>query len=109
MSNEYITVATTNNENGLFAVSKLVIERIAEIAATEVDGVKVADKTTFSTPVSCKIEDNAIFVAIAIRIKYGMNINDVSLAVQERISQALSQMLAMPTTDIDVSISGFIF
>ena len=109
MSNEYIALAAGEKVSGLLAVSKAVIEGIAAKAVSEVKNVRLLDKTNFNRPVNCRIEDHALFVDVAIRIQYDCNIADACVAVQNRINQALEQMLAMTCQEIEVKVVGFIF
>ncbi len=108
MNNEYIAVPATKTDNGIFAVSKTVIESIASIAVGEMSEVKIPEKTAFNPPVICKIVDKSINLTISIRIKYNRNIATTCLAVQNKINQALQQTLALTCHNIDVRVVGFI-
>ena len=109
MTNEYIAVPTTKQDNGLFAVNKAVIEAIATIAVEEMADAQVQQKTTFNAPVSCRISEKSISLSINIRIKHNVNIANTCAAVQQRINQALQQMLSLTCQDIDIKVVGLIF
>ena len=109
MSNEYIALPTSEQNLGLLTVSKAVIESIAAIAVSEVENVKLIDKSTLKNPVICRIVDKGLFLSVAIRIRHSSDINQSCLAVQKKINQALSQIAGLTCQNIDVKIVGFLF
>ena len=109
MNNEYIALPLVENDLGLLTVNKAVAESIASTAILELSDVKLAERTTLRNPISCKIVDNSLNMTVNIRIKYNCNIADTCLSVQNKINQALKQMIDLSCTEIDVRVVGFVF
>lgn len=109
MTNEYIAIPAPTNKLGLLAISKSVIENIAATAIGELEDIKLADKTSLKAPISCHIDSDGISLTLNIRIKYHANISASCLLAQNRVNQALQQMVSLTCKEIDIRVVGFIF
>ena len=95
-----------------------VVAIIAGLAATEVEGVSsMAGNITnelvsklsmknLSKGIKIEILDNVVTVAVALNIKFGYAIPEVSAKVQERIKSAIENMTGLKVCSIHVSIAG---
>lgn len=109
-------------ELGLIEVAPEVIEVIAGIATTEVEGVAathgnfavgVAErfgKKVHSKGVKATIgEDGEIIIDVYCSIKYGYSIPKVAKDIQTSIRQAIYNMTSIETSEVNVHISAIQF
>ncbi len=104
---------------GTIKIHNNVIASIAYLAALEVDGVsRICDdiksriayligKKTKCGAIDTKTEKNEnMSITVPIIVKYGYNIPEVALKVQEKIKTAVEQAADIPLKDIVVKIKG---
>lgn len=108
----------SRNELGLVKIHKNVISSISSIAAMEIEGVKSVSKDLktvafeffgqkYSSAIKVEISKNEeVKVEIPLIIKYGYNIPDVSIRVQENVHQALEKMSNLSIKDININVQG---
>ena len=91
---------------------------IAELAATEVDGVaSMAGNITnelvsklgmknLSKGVKVEIVDSVVSVDLTLNIEYGMNILETSKKVQEKVKAAIENMTGLEVADVNIHIAS---
>ncbi len=97
---DYVTVRKSSR--GTLAISRPIFEKIATNATNEVIGAEVTEKinlknktikkmlATWFRPVKVSFKRNGdVDVNIAISLKKGVNADQVSLAIQEKVTNAL--------------------
>ena len=97
---DYVTVRKSSK--GMLAISRPIFEKIATTATNEVIGAKVTEKVSVKNktlnkvlaswfkPVRVTFKRNGdVDVNIAISLSKGANADQVSLAIQEKVSNAL--------------------
>lgn len=109
-------------ELGQIEVASEVIEVIAGIAATEVDGV-AATRGNFASGVverfgkkvhskgikTAMSEEGNIVIDVFCTVKYGFAIPKVAKEIQSTIRQAIFNMTAIETSEVNVHITGIQF
>lgn len=96
------------NEYGLVALTAGVFETITAITLAESDQISAADYSHFSRPIVCKVKDNLINLAIDIKIKRGIKVNETVEQLQERIYNTIFQMTDLKVNRIDIRVVGFL-
>lgn len=103
---------------GEVRVADEVIAIIAGLAATEVDGVSsMAGNITnelvsklgmknLSKGVKVNVAETSVEVDLALNIKYGYEIPDVSNKVQEKVKSAIETMTGLDVSAVNVRIAG---
>lgn len=106
---------------GKVEISPEVIEVIAAIAASEVDGVAemrgnfamgVAERfgrKSYRKGVKVELAENGIFLDVYVVIVYGYSIPTVGQEIQENIRQALMNMTALEVNETNVHVVGIHF
>lgn len=105
--------------NGTIQIADDVLSIIAGTAALEIDGVLPASAGFASSDIaemlmkrhfwkSVKIEksDAGVSIEICILVKLGNKINEVSAAVQRRVTEAVETMTGLDVVKVDVVVSG---
>jgi len=103
---------------GAVQIANDVVEMIAALAATEVEGVsamagnithelmsKVGVKN-LSKGVKAEIYGKSVTVEVAIIVEYGFNIPAVSQKVQAKVKTAIENMTGLNVTDVNIRIAG---
>lgn len=95
-----------------------VIAVIAGLAAMEVEGVdSMAGNITkelisrlgvrnLSKGVNASLKDNGVLVSLALNLKYGYNVKDISGKVQERVKSMIENMTGLDVLEVDVRVAG---
>ncbi len=107
MNNYYLIQNFTNN--GALGISYHVFEEIARICVSEVKGAFIDENEgLFRTnhPVSCNIVSDGIEISINLKIGYELNVNEVSLKVQEKVQSSIYDMTEIKPKKVDIRISG---
>ena len=103
---------------GFVKIHKRVIADIAASALKEVDGVKLASEGLvgeffdliglrhFPDIVVTIDKDNQVNVEMKVRIRYGINISDVSKQIQDEVRTAAERTIDITLRDIQVNIQG---
>lgn len=107
MAQEYVLLKNKDENNGLIALSKSVFESIARISVAEVDGCEPIDNE--KKAVLSKINNNKLHIFIDAKVRYGVNANQTSEQIQNRVFQNINLMTGLKCHNIDVRITGFVF
>jgi uncharacterized alkaline shock family protein YloU len=103
---------------GEVRVADEVVAIIAGLAATEIDGVEsMAGNITnelvsklgmknLSKGVKVTVDETSVAVDLALNIKYGYEIPDVSAKVQEKVKSAIETMTGLEVSVVNIRIAG---
>ncbi|MBP0979273.1 MAG: Asp23/Gls24 family envelope stress response protein [Oscillospiraceae bacterium] len=106
---------------GSLKISQEVIESIASVAASEVEGVaSVADnikskdvfnikKSLMSKSIKVNINNDIAVIDVYINIKHGAKIQVVSECVQKKVKDAIQSMTGIAISKVNVHIIGIEF
>ena len=116
MNNEY-RIQLENNQ-GEIIVADEVIAVITGLAAMEVEGVasmagnatrelisKIGIKS-LSKGVKVDVLGDVVTVEATLNLKYGYNVKDVSVKVQEKVKVAIENMTGLNVADVNVRVAG---
>ena len=116
MNNEY-KIQLENNQ-GEIIVADEVIAVITGLAAMEVEGVasmagnatrelisKIGIKS-LSKGVKVDVLEDVVTVDATLNLKYGYNVKDVSVKVQEKVEVAIENMTGLKVADVNVRVAG---
>ncbi|MDD2980473.1 MAG: Asp23/Gls24 family envelope stress response protein [Hespellia sp.] len=105
-------------ELGDVQIADEVVAIIAGLAATEVDGVaSMAGNITnelisklgmknLSKGVKVDVLEGVVTVSLALNLKYGYSIMEISAKVQERVKSAIENMTGLEVADVNIKIAG---
>lgn len=103
---------------GEVKIADEVVAIIAGLAAMEVDGVaSMAGNATkelisklgmrsLSKGVKVDVLDGIVTVSLALNLKYGCSIMDISGKVQEKVKTAIENMTGLTVADVNIRIAG---
>lgn len=103
---------------GEVKIADEVVAIIAGLAAMEVDGVasmagnatrELISKfgmKTLSKGVKVDVLEGIVTVTLALNLKYGYSIMDVSAKVQDKVKTAIENMTGLTVADVNLKISG---
>lgn len=103
---------------GEVKIADEVVVIIAALAATEVEGVaSMAGNITndliarlgmknLSRGVKVDVLEGIVTVSLALVLKYGYNIMDVSAKIQEKVKAAVENMTGLTVADVNIRIAG---
>lgn len=103
---------------GEVRIADEVVAIIAGLAATEIEGVSsMAGNITnelvsklgmknLSKGIKVEVQDNIVSVDVALNIKFGYVIPEISAKVQEKVKSAIENMTGLEVSDINVRIAG---
>ena len=110
---------SVNGQSGQIQIANEVLAIVSGTAALEVEGVaashSVSDasgrfaKRNFSRGVKIAMKDDIVTVEIAIIVKFGHKIHEVSEEVQKRVKTALETMVGMTVMEVNVNVVGVHF
>ncbi|TMW73747.1 Asp23/Gls24 family envelope stress response protein [Alteribacter natronophilus] len=120
--NQLIDMTDGHHDLGKVEISPEVIEVIAGLAASEIDGVatmrgnfasgvaeRLGRKSTHGKGVKVDLQDEGINVDVFVITNYGVSIPDVCKKVQENIFQTLKNMTAIELKGVNVHVVGVQF
>ncbi|MCK0472552.1 Asp23/Gls24 family envelope stress response protein [Halalkalibacter sp. APA_J-10(15)] len=119
--NPSLELEEQKSELGKVEISPEVIEVIAGIAASEVDGVAtmrgnfatgVAEKLgrkNHGKGVKVELEEEGITIDVSVVITYGVSVPDVANLIQSNVKQALQTMTAIDVQAVNVHVVGVQF
>ena len=105
-------------ENGGIFISNDVIASIAANAAKDIEGVsgfalktgtRTAGAADNAKAVKVLSQDNDVKIQIGIRVKNGVNLQTVSMAIQRSIKNAVQSMTGKVVTKVNVAVQGIDF
>lgn len=118
----YVQMSPSGKEElGKIEVAPEVLEVIAGIATTDVEGVSgtrgsfasgVAErlgKKVHGKGIKTELTDEGLFVEIYCTVKYGASIPNVAKEVQSQVRQAIFNMTSLETQEVNVHITGIQF
>lgn len=103
---------------GEVKIADEVVAIIAALAATEVEGVaSMAGNITndliarlgmknLSRGVKVDVLEGIVTVSLALVLKYGYNIMDVSAKIQDKVKAAVENMTGLTVADVNIRIAG---
>lgn len=103
---------------GEVKIADEVVAIIAALATTEVEGVaSMAGNITndliarlgmknLSRGVKVDVLEGIVTVSLALVLKYGYNIMDVSAKIQEKVKAAVENMTGLTVADVNIRIAG---
>lgn len=103
---------------GEVKIADEVVAIIAALAATEVEGVaSMAGNITndliarlgmknLSRGVKVDVLEGIVTVSLALVLKYGYSIMDVSAKIQEKVKAAVENMTGLTVADVNIRIAG---
>ncbi len=110
--------SNVNKPVGSIKVSDSVLAKIAEVAATEIDGVDCngqvlapasAKAKMFGKTVRCKLNGDSVSVAVDIVVLEGFNAVTVAENVQKSVKAGIQGMTGFTVTKVDVNVAGIKF
>ncbi|WP_050615718.1 Asp23/Gls24 family envelope stress response protein [Bacillus testis] len=119
--NNMLEMTQTNSSLGKVEIAPEVIEVIAGIAASEVEGiaqmrgnfatgvVEKLGKKNHGKGVKVELSEDGIKVEIYCMIKFGVSIPKVAQEVQDNIRQALINMTAIEADEVNIHVVGVVF
>ncbi|WP_033541760.1 Asp23/Gls24 family envelope stress response protein [Planococcus sp. CAU13] len=121
-TNPYVRMKSTNKQNlGNIEVAPEVLEIIASIAATDIEGVAsmrgnfatgVAErlgKTVHGKGVKTELSPEGLMIDVYCVIDYGVSIPQTAQKIQEQVRQTLENMTSLQTQEVNVHITGIQF
>ncbi|MEG0228526.1 MAG: Asp23/Gls24 family envelope stress response protein [Lachnospiraceae bacterium] len=116
---ERSTYTIQSDENlGEVQIADEVVAIIAGLAAMEVEGVaSMAGNATrelisklgmksLSKGVKVDVLDGIVTVSLALNLKYGYSIMDISGKVQDKVKTAIENMTGLTVADVNIRIAG---
>ena len=119
--NNLLQMGQTKNALGKVEIAPEVIEVIAGIAASEVDGVAAMrgnfaagvveklGKKNHGKGVRVELTEESIKVEVYCFMKFGVSIPTVAQKVQDNVRQALKNMTALELDEVNIHIVGIQF
>ncbi|GMA52399.1 alkaline-shock protein [Alicyclobacillus contaminans] len=110
-----------SNDLGKIQIADEVIQVIAGIAASDVDGVVELSSGGFTenllgrkhpsrgVKVTFADEDKSCTIDLSVVLGFGVNIPDVSLRIQESVKQAVEGMTGLDVMQVNVHVSAIAF
>ncbi|MGN1377674.1 MAG: Asp23/Gls24 family envelope stress response protein [Dorea sp.] len=108
----------TDDNLGEVKIADEVVAIIAGLAAMEVDGVSsMAGNATrelisklgmksLSKGVKVDVLEGIVTVSLALNLKYGYNIMDITAKVQDKVKSAIENMTGLEVADVNIRIAG---
>lgn len=113
------TYSIQNDLNlGEVKIADEVVAIIAALAATEVDGVaSMAGNITnelvsklgmnkLSKGVKVDVLEGVVTITLALNLKFGTVIRDVTAKVQEKVKSAIENMTGLEVADVNINVAG---
>lgn len=106
------------DEVGSLKIADEVLSIVAGLAVAEVQGVagmsggivggitEMLGKQNFSKGIKVIPSGKTVAVEIYVIVKYGFNIPDVAIAIQEKVKNAVENMTGFDVTAVDVHVEG---
>lgn len=106
-----------DNSGGSLQISSDVVEKIAKHAALEVDGVEAVrgqttaartllGKITSYGPIYVEMIDDVADIEVAIVVRYGAKVPEISEQVQRNVKAAVQNMTSITVGRVDIVVSG---
>ena len=111
MEKEQNAVMLKEDESvGTVRIAETVVAHVASIAASEVEGVIIpgSSASKASKAVKVEIKNKTVKIDMAVNVKYGFNIPEVSQKLQGKVKSAIENMTGMTCAGVNVKFSGVI-
>lgn len=118
----YVRMKPTNKQDlGNIEVAPEVLEIIASIAATDIEGVasmrgnfasgvvERLGKKVHGKGVKTDLSEEGLMIDIFCVVNYGVSIPKTALKIQEQVRQTLHNMTSLQTQEVNVHITGVQF
>ena len=104
--------------NGSIRISEEVVETIASVAVSEIEGVcsvgtgivdgiaRRLSKKTFLNGIKASVDDEVVNVDINIVVKYGARIPEVAWNVQDAVKREIELMTGLKAEKVNVRVVG---
>ncbi len=111
-------IQDTRNNGGSLQISTDVIEKIAQHAALEVEGVcrvkpaaptntkTLLDKIAQPRAVTVELNNDVADVTVSLVVSYGAKIPEISEKVQKSVKEAVQNMTSISVGRVDVVVTG---
>ena len=110
-------VNQSGTAGGSLHIATDVVEKIARLAAMEVDGVfavnfgrtaikTLLDKISTQSPVQVVMKDDVADITVNLVVEYGAKIAEVSEKVQQNVKTSVQSMTQITVAKVDVVING---
>ena len=98
------------NASGSVRIADTVVAHIANIAAAEVEGVVIpaGNANKAAKGVKVEIKNGVVKVEMAVAIKYGYNIPEISQKLQGKVKSAVENMTGLSCSNVNVRFSSVI-
>lgn len=120
MAKDERNIYTIQNDasKGEIKIADEVVAIIAALAATEVEGVaSMAGNITneligklgmknLSKGVKVDVLEGIVTVSLALNLKYNYSIVEVSARVQEKVKNAIENMIGLEVADVNIKVAG---
>lgn len=110
-------VSTSSNAGGRLQISSEVIAKIAKLAALEIDGVSditlgnagvksLLNKIAPQNPILVELKDDVADITVALAVKFGAKIPEVSEKVQENVKNSVQNMTRISVAQVNIVVTG---
>jgi len=111
---------STTNTMGTVKISTDAIAAIASLTAQKVNGVAGLHRGALSVlletlgrknehaGVKAMIGDKEVWLELLINVKYGVEISEVAVKVQDKVREAVESMTGLTVREVNVSVRGII-
>lgn len=120
MSKEERNIYTIKADENLgeVKIADEVVSIIAGLAAMEVDGiasmagnatrelVSKLGRKSLSKGVRVDVLDGIVTVSLALNLKYGYHVKDITARVQEKVKSAIENMTGLEVADVNIRVAG---
>ena len=109
-------------EAGIVKISDEVVEVIAGLAASEIDGIEgmsttlvggitqiLSGKKNVSKGIKVNVGEDSATIDLYVVVKYGIKIGDVARKVQENVKKSIENMTGLSVTDVNIHVQGVSF
>lgn len=104
MAREFYSIENYKN-HGKIGISHQVFEEISNYVIKEIDGVESLDSPSRKHNTVCKLVRDQVYLTISIRVRYGINVNEIVNKIHNRVSQTILNMTEIMPAKIEVNIA----
>ena len=94
---------------GKVEINPNALEVIANIAATEVEGVKLLGKKVYSRGVELEFAGSELVIDVYCNLKSGFSVSKTARKIQENVRNSIFNMTEINTKTVNVNIIGIDF
>lgn len=108
MAQDYFNL-TFENEVGEIHVNRSVFELISRFSVEEIEGVHIIDSSFKKGITSTLSKEGLLKIEVDVKYNYGINAERTSRLVQDKIMNAIKDMVDIHPDQVDVNVLGFQF